>query len=43
MGFLGQGDASWVRLAYSFGCTLLLLFIGAVIFNRVEKTFIDTV
>ncbi len=43
MGFLGQGDASWQRLAYSFGCTLLLLFIGAVIFNRVEKTFIDTV
>ena len=43
MGFLGQGDASWARLAYSFGCTLLLLFIGAVIFNRVEKTFIDTV
>lgn len=43
MGFLGQGDASWVRLAYSLGCTLLLLFIGAVIFNRVEKTFIDTV
>ena len=43
MGFLGQGDASRQRLAYSFGCTLLLLFIGAVIFNRVEKTFIDTV
>lgn len=43
MGFLGQGDASWLRLGYSGLFMLVVLFIGVVIFNRVEKTFIDTV
>lgn len=42
-GFLGAGDASWARLAYSAGFMLVVTFIGVVIFNRVEKTFIDTV
>jgi lipopolysaccharide transport system permease protein len=42
-GFLGAGDASWPRLAYSAGFMVVVIFIGVVIFNRVEKTFIDTV
>lgn len=42
-GFLGAGDASWPRLAYSAGFMVVVLFVGTVIFNRVEKTFIDTV
>jgi len=42
-GFLGAGDASWLRLAYSTGFMLVVIMIGVVIFNRVEKTFIDTV
>jgi lipopolysaccharide transport system permease protein len=42
-GFLGAGNASWSGLAYSFGFMVVVLFIGVVIFNRVEKTFIDTV
>ncbi len=42
-GFLGAGEASWMRLGYSFIFMLVVLFIGVVIFNRVEKTFIDTV
>jgi len=42
-GFLGAGDASWPRLAYSFGFMLFVLMVGVIIFNRVEKTFIDTV
>ena len=42
-GFLGAGEASWLRLGYSFVFMLVVLFIGIVIFNRVEKTFIDTV
>ena len=42
-GFLGAGDASWPRLAYSFGFMLVVVLIGVLIFNRVEKTFIDTV
>lgn len=42
-GFLGAGDASWGRLAYSGGFMLVVLLVGILIFNRVEKTFIDTV
>ena len=42
-GFLGAGDASWMRLGYSFVSMLVVLLIGVLIFNRVEKTFIDTV
>jgi len=42
-GFLGAGDASWSRLGYSAVFMLIVIFIGVVIFNRVEKTFIDTV
>lgn len=43
MGFLGQGAASWLSLGYSFAFMLVAVFIGIIIFNRVEKTFIDTV
>lgn len=42
-GFLGAGAASWPRLAYAFVFMLVVLLIGVLIFNRVEKTFIDTV
>lgn len=42
-GFLGAGDVSWARLAYSAIFMVIVLFIGVVIFNLVEKTFIDTV
>jgi len=42
-GFLGAGDASWLRLGFSAAFMVVILFIGVVIFNRVEKTFIDTV
>lgn len=43
MGFLGAGDASWLRLTYSAVFMVVVILIGVVIFNRVEKTFIDTV
>jgi lipopolysaccharide transport system permease protein len=42
-GFLGAGNATWTGLGYSAGFMLVVMFIGVVIFNRVEKTFIDTV
>lgn len=42
-GFLGAGAASWPRLAYAFVFMIVVLLIGVLIFNRVEKTFIDTV
>jgi lipopolysaccharide transport system permease protein len=41
--FLGIGEFSWAYLLYSIGITLFFLSIGVVIFNRVEKTFTDTV
>jgi len=42
-GFLGKGSFSWGLLAYSCGITIFILLIGIVIFNKVEKTFVDTV
>jgi len=42
-GFLGAGNATWLGLGYSAAFMLVVMFIGVVIFNRVEKTFIDTV
>jgi lipopolysaccharide transport system permease protein len=41
--FLGAGTVDLSLLAYSFGLMLVLIIIGAVIFNRVEATFMDTV
>lgn len=41
--YLGTGSFSWHLLAWSAGCTAVILFVGIIIFNRVEKTFMDTV
>lgn len=42
-GFLGSGTFSWANLLYSSIVTLIILVLGTVIFNRVEKSFSDTV
>lgn len=42
-GYLGVGSLSWIGLAYSFGFSVVILFLGVVAFNRVEGSFIDTV
>lgn len=42
-GVLGVGTFSWFWLAYSVIFMLLLLLIGTVVFNRVEKSFMDTI
>ena len=42
-GFLGEGSFTWVSFGYSAGVTLVLLVSGIVIFNKVEKNFVDTV
>lgn len=42
-GVLGTGDFSWGLLGYSAAAAVLLLGIGIVIFNRVQRSFIDTV
>ncbi len=41
--FLGAGDANLAHLLYSFIFMLVVVFLGSVIFNRVEQTFMDTV
>ena len=41
--FLGCGKMEWGYWALSAVITLIVLFVGIVIFNRVEKTFMDTV
>ena len=42
-GFLGSGTFSWAYLGYSLAFTLVILFIGTIIFNKVQKSFTDTV
>lgn len=41
--FLGSGSIPWSYLGISVITTLVVLFIGVVLFSRVEKTFMDTV
>jgi len=41
--FLGAGTVSWGMLGYSFGFMIAVFFMGVVLFNRVEQTFMDTV
>src|ERR1035437_9478100 len=42
-GFLGKGSFSWLLLGYSTLVTFGLMIVGIIIFNRVEKNFVDTV
>ena len=42
-GFIGVGTFEWSYLAYSFIFMVVLLILGIVVFNRTEKTFMDTV
>lgn len=42
-GVLGAGEFSWGMLGYSTAFAVVLLAIGIVIFNRVQRSFIDTV
>lgn len=42
-GFFGVGTFSWAHLGYSAGFTVVLLLAGLAVFNRVERTFMDTV
>jgi lipopolysaccharide transport system permease protein len=42
-GLIGAGEFDSVRLLYSFIFTVILLFIGVILFNRTEQNFMDTV
>ena len=43
LGILGRGFFSWVHLLYTIIATLIILLTGILVFNKVEKNFIDTV
>lgn len=42
-GFLGEGSFSWSSFGYATLITMLMLVFGIVIFNKVERNFVDTV
>jgi lipopolysaccharide transport system permease protein len=42
-GTMGVGTFSWMQLSYSFVFMIVLLGIGIVVFNKVQRSFMDTV
>jgi lipopolysaccharide transport system permease protein len=42
-GTMGVGTFSWGYLIYSFVFMLVLLGVGIVVFNKVQRSFMDTV
>lgn len=43
LALLGKGTPLWAEWGVSWLVTLLLLFLGTVVFHRVERNFLDTV
>ncbi len=41
--FTGRGELNYFWISYSVIFTIIVLFLGVIIFNKVEKRFIDTV
>ena len=41
--FLGSGMFSWASLAYSLAFTVAVILLGTIVFNKVERNFIDVV
>jgi lipopolysaccharide transport system permease protein len=42
-GTMGVGTFNWAYLAYSFFFMLILLALGVIVFNKVQRSFMDTV
>lgn len=42
-GWLGAGSTPWLFWGISWAVTIFVLFLGIVIFNKIEKNFMDTV
>lgn len=42
-GYLGIGTMEWNYYFIGWGTTLIILLVGVILFNRIEKTFMDTV
>jgi lipopolysaccharide transport system permease protein len=43
VGFLGHGTFTWGMLGYSSAMTLIILTLGVLTFNKVERSFVDTI
>ena len=43
LAFFGTGYFDWVHYGISLAMTAVVFFIGLVLFNRIERTFMDTV
>ena len=41
--FTGVGVFSWLYLGYSFAFTIIILTLGIIIFNRVQRSFMDVI
>lgn len=41
--FLGKGEFSVWSISYSVLVTIIVLFVGVIIFNKTEKNFVDTI
>lgn len=42
-GFFGRGEFSWMFLLISMLVTAIIGFVGLILFNKMEKNFIDTI
>jgi len=42
-GLLGKGIFNWTLIGYSCAVSIVLLITGVLVFNKVEKNFVDTV
>ena len=42
-GWLGAGSTPWLYWGISWITTVVVLFVGIVLFNKIEKNFMDTV
>ena len=42
-GFLGQGELTTTSFGYSAIFTIVVMFLGVIIFNKTEKNFVDTI
>ena len=41
--FTGVGEFNWFYLGYSFTFTIIILLLGIIIFNRVQRNFMDVI
>lgn len=41
--FLGKGEFTTYSILYTTGVTFVVLFLGILIFNKTERTFVDTI